>query len=158
MKLTIGRKLALAFGMILLLMLGSAVAASYRAAEIGKTQQIVTQLRIPTVTLLKDLQRDLNQTESKGREITLAGTEPTRRDEARKGFESDWEDVDKDVKGLTELAPNWSLQENRDRLDQIKEQLPKLRQVQEESMQLAASGVKDAVVMAVTYLRIKRRL
>jgi methyl-accepting chemotaxis protein len=146
MRLTIGRKLGLAFGTILFLMLVSAVATHFRANEIERTQEAMAQIRVPTVKTLSDLQRDLNQAQSKGRQVILAGTQPTRRDEAQKVFESNWKDIDKDVVELGDLAPHWSLQENRDRFSRAKELLPNLRQVQEVAMHLAASGEKNAVI------------
>lgn len=146
MKLTIGKKLGLAFGTIFFLMLVSAVATSFRANEIGRTQSTMAQMRIPAVTLTKELQRDLNQTQSKGRQEILAGPEPARRDAAQKLFDSAWSDVERDTTGLAQMAPNWSNVENRDRLARIREQLPKLREVQEEGMNKAASGDRDAVI------------
>src|SRR4029077_3762503 len=124
----------------------SAVASHFRANEIGLFQEVMSQIRVPTVEMLKDLQGDLNQTQSKGRQTILAGTQPTKRDAAKTLFDSAWNDVQKDVAGLGELAPHWSIQGNRDRLAHIQEQLPKLRQVQEQSMNMAASGDRNAVL------------
>jgi methyl-accepting chemotaxis protein len=146
MKLTIGRKLSLAFGTILLLMLVSAVASNYKANEISRTQESMMQMRVPTGELIKDLQRDLNQTQNKGRQAVLAGTLPERRDAAKKLHDGAWNSADKDFDVLAQIAPHWTSHENRDRLALIKEQLPKLRQVQEESMAVAASGDRDALV------------
>jgi methyl-accepting chemotaxis protein len=146
MKITIGKKLGLAFGTILSLMLASAVASSFKANEIRRTQESMTQMRLPTVEFVKDLQRDLNQTQNKGRQAVLAGNEPDRREAAKKLHEGAWNSAGKDVDALSQLAPHWAIQENKDRLAQIKEQLPKLRQVQEESMSVAASGDRDAIV------------
>jgi methyl-accepting chemotaxis protein len=146
MKLTIGKKLGLAFGTILLLMLVSAVASSFRASEIRRTQESMMQTRVPTVELVKDLQRDLNQTQNKGRQAVLAGTQPERRDAAKKLHGNAWDSADKDVDALAQIAPHWSIAENRDRFARIKEELPKLRQVQEESIAVAAGGDRDALV------------
>ena len=146
MKLTIGKKLGLAFGTILFLMLVSAVASNFKANEISRTQESMMQMRVPTVELLKDLQRDLNMTENKGWQAVLAGTQPERRDAAKALHASAWNSAEKDVDSLAQLAPHWVLQENKDRLARIKEELPKLRQVQEESMAVAASGERDGVL------------
>lgn len=82
MKLTIGKKLSLAFGTILLLMLVSAVASNYKANEISRTQESMMQMRVPTGELIKDLQRDLNQTQNKGRQQSLL--EPCQKEEMRR--------------------------------------------------------------------------
>ena len=49
---------------------------------------------------------------------------------------------------MDELAVHWPLQENRDRLVEIKKQLAPLRGVQEAAMRRAAGGERDAVVNA----------
>ena len=92
------------------------------------------------------MQRDLNQTQSKGRQAVLAGTEQARRDIARKAFNSAWEDIKKDVAQLDDMAPKWSLQENRDRWEKAKEVFPKLREAQEASMDLAIGTSAESVV------------
>jgi methyl-accepting chemotaxis protein len=148
MKLTIGKKMSLSFGAILVPMLVGAVASNFRANEIARSQESMVQVPVPTVEMVKDLQRDLNQSASEGRQTILAGTQPTKRDEAEKLFDSSWIDIGKDVDGLTGIAPHWANQENRDRLAHLKEQLPKLREAEEYGMKLGASGDKDAVVKA----------
>jgi len=147
-RLTLGKKLGLGFGTVLALMVLSAVLSYFKAGEINRESGLVIKTRVPSVNALKNLQRDLNQTQSKGRQAILAGTQPARREEARKLFASAWSDVDKDAAALTELSLHWKLEENRRLLAQVKEQLPKLRQVQEDAVNLAANGASDAVVKA----------
>jgi hypothetical protein len=57
-------------------------------------------------------------------------------------------DIDKDIAGLNALAPNWSNQDDRNRLSEIKKQLPLLRAVQENAIAHAAGGRRDSVVQA----------
>ncbi|MGC1372241.1 MAG: methyl-accepting chemotaxis protein, partial [Candidatus Sulfotelmatobacter sp.] len=116
-----------------------------KSASIKASQDITFEVRYPTLAICKDLQRDLNQTQSKGRQATLAGTEPARRDAARKLFNGTWDDIGKDVAQLDELAPKWAAQEDRDRLAAIKPHLTELRAAQEAAMDHAANGEKDAV-------------
>jgi methyl-accepting chemotaxis protein len=148
MKLTLGKKLGLGFGVILALMVVSAVLTYLKASAIKETQDRTMTLRVPTISALKNLQRDLNQTQSKGRQVILAEAEPDRREEAKKLFDGTWGDIEKDVARLDELAPKWTLQLNRDRLAETKKQLPVLREVQEAIMKHAASGERDAVTKA----------
>src|SRR5689334_23747822 len=110
MKLTIGKKLGLAFGTILTLMLVNAVVTHLSVNMIARTQESMAQLRVPTVEALKDLQRDLNQTQSMGRQAVLSGTQPARRDAAKVLFDSAWNDIEKDIAGLNQLAPHLSIQ------------------------------------------------
>ena len=148
MKLTLGKKLGFGFGVILVLMVVSAIISYQKSSAIQITQEGVMELRVPTVVTSRELQRDLNQAQSKGRQVILAGSEPERRDAARKLFVSDWDEITKDVARMDELAPHWVVQANRDRFAEIKKQIPALRQVQEEAMDLAASGGHDAVIKA----------
>jgi methyl-accepting chemotaxis protein len=148
MKLTLGKKLGLGFGVILALMTISAVVTYIKLATIQEVQIQVLQVRVPSLENARNLQRDLNQTQSKGRQVALAGGETERRDAAKKLFDTAWDEIEKDTSRLTELSPSWLHQENRDRLDTVKKELPHLREVQEAAMSHAASGEKDAVVNA----------
>jgi len=145
MKLTIGRKLGLGFATVLAVMLISSGLAYMKSREI-RDLGVFVEMRTSTMKALSGLQRDLNQTQSKGRQAILAGTEQARRDAARKLFNSAWDDCAKDVAELDELAPRWSVQENRDRWARAKEVLPKLRASQEASMDVASGTSSDSVI------------
>jgi methyl-accepting chemotaxis protein len=146
MKLTIGKKLALAFGTILALMVISSALTYWKTQTIRERQETMMSVRVPTMNAVYELQRDLNQTQSKGRQAVLAGTEPSRREAAKKLFDSAWDDVGKDSAKLDELASHWSLQENRDRWARAKENLSKLRQVQEDAMEASAGASAESVI------------
>jgi methyl-accepting chemotaxis protein len=145
MKLTLGKKLGMGFGVILALMVFSSVMSYVKSASIKASQDTTFEVRYPTLETARNLQRDLNQTQSKGRQIVLAGAEPARREAAKKLFDSSWDDVGKDVARFDELEPKWTLQANRDRLAAMKPHLAELRAAQEAAMTHAASGEKDAV-------------
>ncbi len=148
MKLTLGKKLGLGFAGVLTLTALSALLIYVKASAIRETQETAISVRTPTIRALTDLQRDLNQTESKGRQACLAGSQSERWDAAKKLFDFNWDQIGEDVARLEELSPQWSLQENRDRLTETKTQLAILRQVQEAAMGHAKSGDHDAVVKA----------
>ena len=148
MKHTLGKKLGLGFGVILALTVLSAMLAYVKASAMKEIQDRTTAVRMPTIKALTDLQRDLNQAQSKGRQAVLAGNESERWEAANKIFDSDWEEIGKDVARLDELSPKWSLQANRDRLADVKKQLPALREVQEAAMKHAVGSERDAVIKA----------
>jgi methyl-accepting chemotaxis protein len=148
MKLTLGKKLGLGFGVILTLMVLSAVLTYVKASSIQETQVRAMTVRVPSIGALKDLQRDLNQAQSKGRQAVLSGNDSARWEAAKRGFDSAWDDIGKDVAKLDELAPKWTLQENRDLLTETKQELSSLRESQEGPMKLAASSEHDAVAKA----------
>ena len=58
----------------------------------------------------------------------------------KKTFDSNWDEIGKDVARLDELSPGWSLQANRDRLSETKTQLPALREAQEAAMKHATGS------------------
>ena len=148
MRLTLGKKLGAGFGVILALMVFSSLMTYFKSSDIQETQAHTMSLRVPTITTLTELQRDLNQTQSKGRQAILAAADPARRDAAQQLFNSAWNDIGKDVARLDELAEHWSLQINRDRLAETKDQLSVLRGAQETAMKDAIADNSDAIVKA----------
>ena len=148
MKLTTGKKLGLGFGIVLALMIVSAVLTSIKAGALKQGQNRVMAVRVPTVRAITDLQRDLNQTQSKGRQAVLAGAESARWEAAKKLFDSNWDAIGKDVAKLDELSSRWALQSNRDALAEAKTQLTALRDAQETAMKHATGSEHDAVSRA----------
>lgn len=148
MRLTLGKKLGLGFVSVLSLMVLSAVLTYMKANSIKETQDRAMTVRVPTIETCISLQRDLNQTQSKGRQVILAGSQPARWEVAKKTFDSNWDDVGKDVAALKKLSSQWSLQSNRDQLAEIEKHLPDLRQVQETAMKHAMISGRDAVIKA----------
>ncbi|MGA7398880.1 MAG: methyl-accepting chemotaxis protein [Candidatus Sulfotelmatobacter sp.] len=148
MKLTLGKKMGLGFGVILALMVLSAMLTYVKSSVIQAMQERTTTVRVPLVVALKDLQRHLTDTSSKSRQAVLAGGEPEQREAAKKLFEEAWDAIGRDTAKLNESAPHWSLQVNRDRLSEAEKGLPALREFQEAAMKDAASGERDAVIKA----------
>ena len=148
MQLTLRKKLGFGFGVILALMVLSGVLGYIKASALKQGQDTFVGLRVPTTQALEDLQRDLNQTGSKGRQACLAGNQSERWNEAKKAFDSAWDDVGVDISTLDSLAPYWTYQANRDRLAEAEKQLVVLRQAEESAMKHASSGEHDAVARA----------
>src|ERR1700692_950311 len=110
MKLTLGKKLAAGVGLILALMVLSSLLTYVKAGTIKETQNHAMAVRVPSIVALTGLQRDLNQVQSKGRHVILAGDQTERREAAQKTFESNWDDIGKDVATLDELSLRWTVQ------------------------------------------------
>jgi methyl-accepting chemotaxis protein len=147
-RLTLGRKLGLGFGVILGLIVVDTTLTYLQANAIKMHQDRAMGVSMPTLETCRNLQKDLNQTQSKGRQVLLAGTETARRESAKKAFNEAWGDIEKDVARMDELAPQWAVQQNRDLLLEVKKQLPDLRKVQEEAMGHATRSERDATVRA----------
>jgi methyl-accepting chemotaxis protein len=148
MRITLGKKLGLSFGVILALMVLSTVLTYQEETLIKTTQDRAMNSIFPSVRAATDLQRDLNQTQSKGREIILDGNQSAQWAAAKASFDSDWEAVRNDVAKLDELSPAWSLQANRDRLTETKQKLASQREFQEAAMKHAAGSERDAIAQA----------
>ncbi len=148
MKLTVGRKLGLGFAVILALMVSSAVLSYFKSAEIKQNQDFILITRAPTLDAARELQRDLNQSASKTRQGLLAGTDAKRRNESKELLDQSWTAIEKDMARLDQLEPGWVLQANRDRLAEMKRQLPLLHELENRALEQAASGERDAIVKA----------
>ncbi len=148
MRLTVGRKLALSFFSVLALMVVSAGLIYTRVSAIKATQDRAVNVRFPTTTVCAELQRDLNQTQSKGRQAILAGGDRSRWEAANRVFDSNWDEITQDIGKLDGLAQGWTLQANHDRLADIKRELTSLRGIQETAMKHATGSERDAVISA----------
>jgi methyl-accepting chemotaxis protein len=148
MKLTLGKKLGLGFGVILVLMLVSAATSYFKLDGIRETEQKILEVRVPTIEALNGLQTGIQYSGNKARQVILAGTEPARRADPEQVFAATWDDIGKNLSALEEISPRWSKQENRDLLAKVKQDLADLRPLQQEMMAASASRGPNAVIQA----------
>jgi methyl-accepting chemotaxis protein len=148
MNLKIGKKLGLGFGVILALMCISGAVTYWKVTAVGARQTKILEVRVPTINVDLRLSQDLNWSANKSRQFILAGDDPARRESAKKLFDEVWGDIDKDISQLAELAPRWTLQENRDRLTHIKTELPGFREAEETVMSHAIDASPNGIVKA----------
>jgi methyl-accepting chemotaxis protein len=148
MKLKIAAKLRFGFGIILLLMMVSVALSYFRLATIRENNAVMTEIRIPTMQALRIVQDRVDYSGSKARQVILAGKESERRQKGQQAFDEGWTVIDKQSAILEQLAPHWSAQANRDRLAAMKDRLPKVRQMQQATMDAAATGGLDAIEKA----------
>ena len=148
MRLTLGRKLGLSFGVILTLIVVDTTLTYLQANAIKMSQDRAMEVSVPSLETCRNLQKDLNQTQSKGGQVILAGAEATRREAAKNLFDEAWGNLETDVARMDGLALQWAGQQNRDLLVEVKKQLPNLRHIQEQAMDRAASGERTAIIRA----------
>jgi methyl-accepting chemotaxis protein len=146
-NLTLGKKLSLSFAVILTLAVIGSTISYFKLSILIQDLDTTFELRFPSTAAIKDLQRDINMTSVKARQAILAGSEPERREVGLKLWKKTWENVGKDITRLDQLAPKWVLQDNRDRLTRIKEQLNILHDAQGQAIDHAV-GSSDNVVKA----------
>ena len=148
MKLKVGAKLGLGFAVVLLTFVVSGILNYMRLVTIRENAEKITLLRIPTMEAARIAADRLDYAGNKARQGILSGTDPVRRAAAQKAFDEGWDIVDKQIAKLDELAPRFTLQENRDRVAKLKEGLPKVRRAQQATVDEAANGGKDGVLRA----------
>jgi methyl-accepting chemotaxis protein len=146
-KLSLAKKLGLGFGTILALFTVSTILSFARIRKVEKIQSEFTRNHVPTLDMMRQLQRDLVQTGSKCRQAILAGSEKKGREEGLDRFDGIWASVEKDAAGLSELSTRWAGKENRERLERIKERLPKILQMQRETIDLAGRNGRARMVV-----------
>ncbi len=139
--------MGMSFGVIVSLMVFSAAMAYFKSTGIRSREDGMMEERFPAVETARKLQRDLNYTQSKGRQAILAGTDSARWGEAKKAFVGVWNAIGKDSAALDELASAWP-EGRRAQLTAIKQQLPILHETEEAAIDHARSGERDAVVRA----------
>jgi methyl-accepting chemotaxis protein len=148
MRFTLAKKLGVAFAIVLALMVVSSTVAYLKVRAMKQTQQFTLEVRVPTLEACLTLQRDLNQTQSKGRQVVLAGGQARRKEDAKKLFDGAWNDANLSLARLKDLSAQWLLQADRDRLATIAGQASGLRAIQESAMNHASTGKRDTVVTA----------
>ena len=146
MRLILGAKLGIGFGAVLALMILSAGLSFFKSESIKQSSERITKVRVPTLDAARKLADDLDYGGNKARQAILAGTQASREGDAIKAYEEAWDRVSKDVDSLSEQAPHWTLEENREKLARLKEQLPNVRGAQEDAINTANGGGPDAVI------------
>jgi methyl-accepting chemotaxis protein len=145
--LTLGKKLGISFGVILALAVLGSTISYFKLSALTQNLDVTFGLRIPSTEVGTALQRDMNMTSVKARQAILAGSQPDRREIARKAWQKTWEAVANDLAEMDQLAPKWVLQANRDRLAEIKSGLTALHGAQRDAIDHAV-GKPDDVIKA----------
>jgi len=148
MKLTVGKKLGFGFSAILALMVLGGVLNYERASTIREESEAAMNVRFPLIRLCTEMQRDLNQTQSKARQVILSAGQADHREAAKRIYDASWGDIQKDLAAMEEMAPHFTLQANRDRVAELKRQLPVLHEVEEVILARSNNGDRDAIVRA----------
>jgi methyl-accepting chemotaxis protein len=144
-RLTLGKKLGISFGVILALAVLGSTISYFKLSGLTQSMDATFGLRIPSTEAGMALQRDMNMTSVKARQAILAGSQPDRREIARKAWEKTWEAAAKDLATMDGLAPKWVLQANRDRLAEIKTGLTVLHDAQRDAMDHAVGRPDDVI-------------
>jgi len=148
MKLTIGKKVGFLLGFLLALMMVDNLLVYLKATNIKEEQKLITSLNMPTIIATKEMQRELSQMTSKGRQAILASGNKEDFEKAKGLFETQRELANADAARLDELAPRFVLQANRDRLKKVEGALGGLYQGEEAAMTAAITEREDGLAKA----------
>ncbi len=132
MRLTIGKKLGLSFGVILLLMVGSAVVTYLKVQEMGNIQDRVVDLRFPTVRTGDSLLNGINRSLAALRGYMILGSDPTKATLFKNDRRAAWESIDSAIADFERFAKNWTVPANVDRLNKMKAEIEQFRVAQQE--------------------------
>ena len=105
MRLTLGRKLGLGFGVILTLIVVDTTLTYLQANAIKTNQDRAMGVSMPTLETCTNLRKDLDQTLSWDRQMILADSGAANRHSAKLAVDAGWEELEKDVARMDELAP-----------------------------------------------------
>jgi methyl-accepting chemotaxis protein len=147
-RLTVGRKLGLSFGVILAFMVASTVVTYVQSEQVKRAEDLLLQVRVPTLTASLKLQRDMNQAASKARQAVLAADSLSRKAKAQKLLDTAWIDINQDLDQLDELSTRWSTPANLDRLADIHRLIPAYQKIQAEIVQGTSNGTPKAALAA----------
>ncbi|WDE11417.1 HAMP domain-containing methyl-accepting chemotaxis protein [Thalassomonas haliotis] len=137
MKLTIGKKLGLSFGAILLLMIISGGVTYTLVLDNEKVQHQVVNLRMKTVLLGKDVTNGINSSLAALRGYMILGKDPAKADLMRNARANAWQTIEASVKQFQQLARNWTVPANVQRLQTIRQELAVFKQAQQEIEDIA---------------------
>lgn len=132
MTLTIGKKLGLSFGIILILMTISSIINYSLIIDNEKIQNKVVNLRLKTVLLGKDVINGMNQSLAGLRGYIILGDEPKKALLMKSVRKSAWNAIDGAIKEYDILATNWTDPANVQRLREVKSELHSFKAAQQE--------------------------
>ena len=137
MKLTIGKKLGLSFGVILFLMVISGGISYILVLDNEKIQQQVVNLRMKTVLLGKDVTNGINTSLAALRGYMILGKDPAKAELMRDARAAAWNTIEASIKQFQLLAKDWTVPANVKRLQDIRQTLVVFKQAQQEIEDIA---------------------
>ena len=132
LTLTIGKKLGLSFGIILLLMTISASITYSLIIDNENIQDKVVNLRMKTVLLGKDVINGINESLASLRGYMILGNDENKAKAMQSTRQLSWKSIDNAINEYDMLAKNWTVPANVKRLQDIKSELSAFKIAQQE--------------------------
>ena len=132
MTFTLGKKLGLSFGLILILMVISSAVTYSLILNNEKLQNRMVSLRMKTVLLCKDLSNGINQSLAGLRGYMILSHEPQKAKAMKETRESAWKSIEHTISEYEVISKNWTVQDNVNRLSSIIGELAEFKIAQQE--------------------------
>ena len=132
MKITLGRKLGIGFGVVLFLIVANNTVAYLNLSHLRHQQDQMISLRIPSMDRSMDLIAQVYYSASKVRESILMSNDSQIAASADAAHAEAAHKIDLDLKALQELSPRFVLPANRDRVIALGNEIAVLRQRESE--------------------------
>jgi methyl-accepting chemotaxis protein len=132
MKLTIGKKLGLGFGVLIALIVVSSTVTYFKVNELRETESRVVDLRYPTVLAGREMTNGINHSLAGLRGYMILGADPGKAEVFKKDRANAWKEIDDALKQMQAFAVNWTDPANIEYLNQVKKELEGFRQAQQE--------------------------
>ncbi|QDF66587.1 methyl-accepting chemotaxis protein [Shewanella sp. SNU WT4] len=152
MRLAIGKKLMLGFGLVLSLMVLSSILSFIQLQKIASIESRVVDLRFPTIVNGRDLLNGINQSLADLRGYMILGANPEMADKMKSNRAQAWDTIDTAVAEFDRFALNWTVPENIKLLATLKTTLEEFRVAQQQVEDIAHSNKNiPAFDMLVTH-------
>jgi methyl-accepting chemotaxis protein len=131
MKMSVGKKLtALSASIFFLIAVATGIVYTKLQYTIG-VQRAVIEVKWPVLQNSTQIVADLQKSSTVSREFLLYRDEPATLQNMRASREQLWNSIDKNIQDLSVLSQKFQLQQNRDRVSRVRENLPALRKLQD---------------------------
>ena len=132
MRLTIGKQLTLGFGVMIALMLISAIVAYMAVANMNQNMTRVVDEAFPAVVACENLTNGLNQSLASLRGYIILGADPAEAERFRKERQTALSQIDTSVMELDNLNLVWTSRSDKDALRGIRDQVEDFKRAQKE--------------------------
>lgn len=148
MRMTLGKKLGLGFGVVLALMIFTAVLGCFKISVAQQYDSRILTVRYPTQLHNKTIVFFLTQSQSKEREYILLADDVEAGKRARQDWENTWNSINGEVQDLGDLSSQFTAQDSKDDVTEIRNHLTTLRTIQDSCFQVRRAGHNETILSA----------
>jgi methyl-accepting chemotaxis protein len=140
LKLTIGKKLGLGFGVLVTLIVASSTVTYIKIGELREIESRVVNLRYPTVIAGREMVNGINHSLAGLRGYMILGNDPAKAEVFKKDRADAWKEIDGALAQMQAFAVNWTDPANIQSLKQVKKEVADFRQAQQEVEEISHTG------------------